>query len=564
MSTQHIYYSILNKKHKKSYKGATGVIGPTGPAGIQGPTGVIYIGLTGKNGSTGPKGITGPSGIQGSTGATGISSTGPTGPTGSRGIQGNQGISGATGIIGQSGQSGLVYPNSNNLYISSISTTILSIKPSTTINSIIVASGYGNKGLLTSFDGGNSWNEPSSGFYYANYPMVDYGNNLFVAVGYDTDYRRAIQWSSNGIVWNYANTGGFFNNNGYYIKYINNRWIGFGTTNGPSYLGNLLSTDGSNWTNASSGGFSNVGSNHIAYGGSGILVAVGIGSNNSGSNALNSIQWSSDGGSNWNNALNVGFLGYKGSSVAWGNNVFVAVGRSSSSEGSILYSTNGSNWNTVISGGFYNGTGNFIVYANGLFVAVGNGSSAFNAVLYSKNGSNWSNANSGGFYAGQIGYSVAYGNGLWVATGIGRNESNSILYSPDGSNWTDADIGFTNSTGIYVKYVGNKWIASGGTNTILYSSNGSNWTTSVNGFTGLLTSVAYKSDFTPLINIGSNACISLSDNNITINNISSSVQFNNNLIGLVSTLSRANLNYLSNFTTINLTPRLLSTLIGKS
>ena len=559
----------------------SGLTGPTGPNGLTGPSGVRPSGLmgdTGANGLTGPSGPTGSIGWPGSNGDTGIyvgppGFTGPTGPAGEM-------------YEGESGSIGSVYPIGNNVYISSISTSVITLTPSTISDSIWVGACSGAPGLVWSSDG-NSWNLATSGFYQNIGYSVAYGNNIFVAAGYDRNRNYSIQWSSNGINWSNTNSGGFAGDIGRNVKYINNMWIALGPPkNSIPYTSIILSPDGSNWKQVfeqNAGGyltFDNTynNDNFVAYG-NGILVIVGIGSN-----SLNCIQWSKDSPNFTSIFNNQNFVGqcpfYFSNSfgvgplsvaraVVWGNNVFVATGTGNSKANTILYSMDGSNWSDCVTGGFdflsrsgaYEGYN--LCYANNMFIAGGSSERQNNTILYSLDGFNWSDCITGGFTNGRVCKYIVYNNGLFVATGDGGNANNSILHSTDGSNWFDANYVANDVIGANITsltYAGDRWIA-GYINRILYSLDGSNWSNSTSG-TGL-NSIAYKPSFTPLIDSGSNN-ICLTDNNITINNTSNSIQFNNNLHELLSRLGTADLTYLNNFTNINLTQTLVSSIIGWS
>lgn len=88
--------------------GTTGQLGPTGPAGSPGPPG--GPGATGAAGATGPQGDMGTPGATGPPGSTGpagpIGPQGDPGPTGAQGPQGPPGPTGATGPQGNPGPTG--------------------------------------------------------------------------------------------------------------------------------------------------------------------------------------------------------------------------------------------------------------------------------------------------------------------------------------------------------------------------------------------------------------------------------------------------------------------------
>jgi hypothetical protein len=563
--------------------GVNGVTGVTGITGLTGLTGIERTGLTGLSGPTGLSGLSGGTGLTGLSGLTGPTdngSIGLTGPTGARG----------EGYVGNPGSAGSMYIIDNNVYVSSISSTVISINSSTISDAIWVGTCDGGSGLVWSSDG-KSWNEITPGFRYDEGHSVAYGNNMFVATGYDWDSRTSTQWSYDGINWNSNQTGGFTGSHGRYVKFINNIWIALGWSyNSDPLKSIILSPNGSNWRQLEQrGGYITFdgalnNNNFVAYG-NGILVTVGIGSNVP--NSLNCIQWYNTSNFyfdfnnniiNFNNSLGVGPFGIA-RAIVRGNNVFVATGRGNNKANTILYSINGINWSNSVSGGFeyFSRAGTYegyaLCYANNMFVAGGSSENETNTILYSFDGFNWSNSVSGGFTADRLCKYIVYNNGLFVAIGAGNIDEpkTNLLYSSNGSNWNNANyvpgaVNGVNTTSL--SYINNRWLAVY-TNQTLYSLDGSNWSNETNS--PVLTSIAYKPSFTPLINIGSNS-IHLRDNNITIDNRLTtlihadlrSIEFNNNLCRLISTLSKANLTYLTNFTNINLTSTLVSSMIGWS
>lgn len=100
--------------------------------------------------------------------------------------------------------------------------------------------------------------------------------------------------------------------------------------------------------------------------------------------------------------------------VAWGNDIWVAVGK----DNLVYRSTDGSTW-TQVKGAFPGATWNWVAYGGGQFIAVGgaivNGQSV-GAMMSSTNGISWSRLNSGTTSTLQ---GVAYSPTLnkWVAVG---------------------------------------------------------------------------------------------------------------------------------------------------
>jgi hypothetical protein len=115
-------------------------------------------------------------------------------------------------------------------------------------------------------------------------------------------------------------------------------------------------------------------------------------------------------------------------------------------------------WKTVGNSTFGATAINGIAYGNNLWVAVG----ASGKMATSLNGSTWTAVGDSTFGASAIygiAYGIAHGNNLWVAVGL----SGKIAISPDGSAWTLTDINtFSYSSQIRgIAYRNNLWVAVG-------------------------------------------------------------------------------------------------------
>jgi len=150
------------------------------------------------------------------------------------------------------------------------------------------------------------------------------------------------------------------------------------------------------------------------------------------------------------------------SSVAYGNNKFVAVAQSSNKA---VYSTDGINWteSTLPS----NSVWSSVAYGNNKFVAaVGNGSTA----AYSTDGINWTAST----LLSGFSWRITYGNGKFVAVGAGSTAA----YSTDGITWTASTLP-SDSSWISIAYGnGTFFTAAYGSNKAAYSTNGITWTES--------------------------------------------------------------------------------------
>ena len=315
----------------------------------------------------------------------------------------------------------------------------------------------------------------------------------------------SMKYSIDGLVWN--NTVGGFStlaNGSAWCKYF---WTLVAVGEGDSSI--KYSFNGINWYNAT-GGFS-ISGKGIAWNNAmptppsppavstaSRMVAVGTDAI-----ANRTIKYSTDGGKDWINAA--GGFNLSGNGVAFGVNLFVAVG-SDSGGNTIKYSNDGGN-NWITSSKINNSTlfttsGNGVAASSTRFVAVGSDSGG-NTIKYSNDGNNWINATSGLFASS--GNGVAF-NGLtgsearWVAVGSDTG-GNTIKYSSDGNSWTDAQGGFANeATGVTWNSVLGKWFATGidstnAGNTVKTSIDGITWT-NINGlFNTKATSVSSVAQF---------------------------------------------------------------------
>jgi hypothetical protein len=259
------------------------------------------------------------------------------------------------------------------------------------------------------------------GFSTTGYGVVNYNNNIWVAVGDDLVSTNTIQYSEGGANWFGTNS-----NIGGNVLREGGRAITLGDVAGSAAallavgkdtldintIGN--SSNGYDWSPSISGGFNQQG-NGITVGtttGSNIYLAVG-----QDTNTLKTIQFSRNGLS-WSNILTGGFtLG--GYGVAYGDlsgtDMFVAVGNvnnttQSAVSYSIQYSIDASNWLPTTSAFTKQGYGVTYNHASNLWFAVGediNGNSAL-TIKYSGNGSNWSNIVTDNGFKSQFSYGTAY------------------------------------------------------------------------------------------------------------------------------------------------------------
>ena len=307
--------------------------------------------------------------------------------------------------------------------------------------------GSGAGAILTSTDGGITWNSQVSGttaqLNSIAYGALNNGNNWYVAVGSS----GTILTSADGKAWIPRSSGTTFNLYG----------IAFGAISGQDAV--------------------------VAVGDGGTILT-----------STDGVAWTTQASSPISNAL----IG-----VAFANGQFVAVGYS----GIVYTSSSGTVWNSINtqSQGITGPTADLygVAYGNGRFVTVGtyNTSTSGQEITYngltgiSLDGITWTNLT----YPSNYLSGVTYGDGQFVAVGRGGL----ILASTDGITWTPqtaAPIAASTSTPylISVIYAGNKYVAAGnyvGTNPstgfILTSSDGNTWTMPTLPTTGNLYGISY-------------------------------------------------------------------------
>ena len=451
--------------------GITGSIGPQGYQGFQGFQGVE--GPTGTGGNAGLTGQTGPQGWTGPTGPTGprgMGYTGVQGPTGLTGIQGSTGTQGATGVTGTQGHTGISGFPTPDPVVSSIT-----INKSLYYNHVVAVGDSVNNfnaplSNILSSDDNVSWNAGggqagggASLFSVRGNDVAFNGSNLWVAVGKGAYPNSTIMTSVDGVSWGAIPTGGFPGLVGYGVGYGNNRWIAVGHGGGNTNSTIMTSLDGLSWNAISSGGFSG----GIGYGvcyNSASNIWVAVGEKMDSDNERSTILKSTNDGVSWVGAAAGGFgsIG-NGRRVRTNNgNLWVAVGYTGQTTGTILRSTDATNWtattdclqNTAYDVA-YNGNSNS-------WVAVGYGTSAHSTIMYNADGtaSSWitSTPPSGFYYktpqTNHKAIAVVWASTTWIA--LGQQVGNSTIQtSVDGLNWSSTGSGFPNLTEYGALAVGN-------------------------------------------------------------------------------------------------------------
>jgi hypothetical protein len=234
----------------------------------------------------------------------------------------------------------------------------------------------------------------------------------------------------------------------------------------------------------------------IAYGtttgGAGRWVATAL----TGTGTYNTIAYS-DTGTSWTGLGSTYFS--SGYAVAYGRNMWMAVGTPASGGANIITSTDGSTWtknNTSLLANAYGVAYNPNAGANGRWVVAGSPGSY--VIIYSdNNGVTWTGAATTSLFT-TYGYEVRYSNGYFIAGGTGG--TNGIAKSTDGISWTakcantiltDVDRLATDGSANWVAVSNNNTTANS-TNYYAYSTNnGDTWTGGGKLGSTQLTSVIY-------------------------------------------------------------------------
>jgi hypothetical protein len=240
--------------------------------------------------------------------------------------------------------------------------------------------------------------------------------------------------------------------------------------------------------------------------------------------------FSTKGGVNWLlGNISGGGGGSGGSSIAYGNGVFVAVGNTNgSTRNHILTSSDGISWTRISLQQQNCNDWQSVTYGKGLFVAVGGGNCSANSslIMTSLDGINWTFNNS---FTNSISYrstgltGVTYGNGLFVAVSDGYNSIYDIITSSDGVNWTGSNptqfsgfngVGFGNGMFVVLS-------SSNGLSSVATSTDGVNWTSRNTSTSSSLQCITYgNGKFVALPISGSDVVTSTNGINWTTRNTS--------------------------------------------
>lgn len=266
---------------------------------------------------------------------------------------------------------------------------------------IFVAIGRGvNTDILTSTDG-KTWIETNAKFTGLG-SDVEWNGEMWVAVGFGN---ISILTSMDGNTWTRAPAIPYCTAM-YGVAYFNGRWVATGTDNG--YFGvNLYSDDGKTWIATSGVNFGYSGNGVVAGLINGKTTWVAVGQQIGSGGGTNTIMYSLDNGVTWLFSTGTKF-DVTGTSVAYHDGLFIAVGQNTNKENSILYSNDGIVWKQTI-GSSFTDYGDNITWNGKRWVAVGRNTTAPHLVLLSNDGENW-------YDSGGEGLTVLTNNSLGIGT----------------------------------------------------------------------------------------------------------------------------------------------------
>jgi hypothetical protein len=175
-----------------------------------------------------------------------------------------------------------------------------------------------------------------------------------------------------------------------------------------------------------------------------------------------------DGPVNWTAVANSPFGTSAVRNVAWGNNIWVAVGGNARNDtGKIAYSPDGRSWTAVSNSTFEASAINGVAFGNNMFIAVGRDGK----IAYSSDGRSWTSATQTIFSRSDDINGVAFGNNMFVAVSF----RGVMATSTDGRNWTAISSPIDGSINSAV-YSGNRWVIAAFNGSTAYSTDGRNWT----------------------------------------------------------------------------------------
>ena len=248
----------------------------------------------------------------------------------------------------------------------------------------------------------DGWTESTISDTSRKWYSVCYGNGMFVAIAFDSNY---FAYSTDGINWTETN-------NRLTVRpwrsvcYGNGKFIA--VASGTNYF--AYSTDGITWTEST---ISDTSRNwySVCYGKDKFVVVTY--NSNYFAYSTNGINWTEGTNSSTSRSLY---------SACYGNGMFVAVAINSNY---FAYSTDGINWTESTISSTSRGWRS-VCYGNGMFVAVAINSNYF---AYSTDGINWTEDTISG--TNRYWYSVCYGNNKYIAVAYNYDENNDLIFGND-------------------------------------------------------------------------------------------------------------------------------------
>ena len=239
----------------------------------------------------------------------------------------------------------------------------------------------------------------------------------------------------------------------------------------------------------------------VAYGNNIFVAVASSGTNNKVMTSPDGITWTSR-----SSALDTNSW----QSVTFGNNLFVAVAVFAATGKRVMTSPDGINWTMVGNTPNYNWVS--VAYGNNLWVAVAAGGS-YRHMVSSSGGGGWTAGYTTATYSWQC---VTYGNNLFVAV----SSTNRVMTSPDGISWTQrTSASLPNNDWRSVTYGNGLFVAvaaSGSNNRVMTSSNGINWTSQTSAADNYWESVTYGDGlFVAVASSGTNNRVMTSPDGIT-------------------------------------------------
>jgi hypothetical protein len=149
--------------------------------------------------------------------------------------------------------------------------------------------------------------------------------------------------------------------------------------------------------------------------------------------------------------------------IAFNGSMWVAVSTGSS----IAYSYNGINW-TVTASSLLNQNIHGVAWGGNIWVAVGNSTSGGRGLIYSYDGINWTSSSSANSFAQQY-ECVAWNGTMWLAS----SNTSRLMYSFDGIIWAIAVVTPQVVTAIATN--GRMWVSGTTSGNIYHSFDGFNW-----------------------------------------------------------------------------------------